>query len=313
MHRQGFNIRRIVLFFFVAFALFLAGSLLIDRDRVGNTTVSPGSPSATSSTPTSSAVVTGTKTSPTASRPAATPEPTIRPSLTSTPAATPSQTPRPSLTNTPVVTPEQTPRPSLTNTPPGATATRPATKIDLLYPVNRQNAIPSNYVPDDLTTLTTVRTLTAGLRFRRLVLPDLEKLLNDARVAGYELVVSSAYRSYSEQESVHAYWEGVLGKVEADRQSALAGHSEHQLGTTVDLTSTSVGNELNEKFGATPEGLWLRDNAYRYGFVMTYPEGKEAVTGYTYEPWHFRYLGADHAAAIRQKATTLEEYLRSLR
>ncbi|MBI2865594.1 MAG: M15 family metallopeptidase [Chloroflexi bacterium] len=186
-------------------------------------------------------------------------------------------------------------------------------RIDLLYPVNKQNALPSSYVPEDLVPLTSVRTTTANQRLRRLVAPVLDQLLTAAKAAGHDLVVSSAFRSYAEQESVHAYWESTLGKVQADRQSALAGHSEHQLGTVVDLTSASVGFQLEESFGDKPEGRWLRENAHRFGFVISYPAGKEAVTGYAYEPWHIRYVGVEQATAIYQKGITLEEYLRTLR
>lgn len=219
----------------------------------------------------------------------------------------PAQSPSPSASSLPAATATPTLRPALTATPVAGLPDDP------LYLVNRQRSIPATYAPADLVALTTVRTTTSNQKVRRTILPHLEKLMADAKSAGFALTVSSAYRSYGEQEQVHAYWERALGKAEADRVSAKAGHSEHQLGTTVDLTSASVGFDLTEKFGSTPEGKWLRDNAHRYGFIISYPEGKEALTGYAYEPWHIRYVGAEHAAAIYQKGTTIEEYLRSRR
>ena len=96
---------------------------------------------------------------------------------------------------------------------------------------------------------------------------------------------------------------------QALRQSARPGHSEHQMGTTMDITSPSVGNDLVSAFGDTPEGKWLAANAHTFGFVMSYPPGKEATTGYIYEPWHFRYVGKAEAAAVRASGLTLHEYL----
>ena len=141
----------------------------------------------------------------------------------------------------------------------------------------------------------------------------LERMLSDAYAQGHDIYARSAYRSYAEQERTFAYWVSVLGEAEARRVSAEAGHSEHQLGTTVDLTTPDVGYDLTEAFGETPAGRWLADNAHIYGFALSYPAGAEAVTGYAYEPWHFRYVGADHAAAWKASGLTLVEYLRGSR
>ena len=81
------------------------------------------------------------------------------------------------------------------------------------------------------------------------------------------------------------------------------------MGTAMDITSPSVSNDLVESFGATLEGKWLAANAATFGFVLSYPPGKEAITGYIYEPWHFRYVGKDQAAAVRGSGLTLHEYL----
>jgi D-alanyl-D-alanine carboxypeptidase len=91
--------------------------------------------------------------------------------------------------------------------------------------------------------------------------------------------------------------------------SARPGHSEHQLGTTADISNADVGYRLTEEFGETPAGRWLAENAWRYGFVLSYPEGAEAVTGYKYEPWHFRWVGEAAAAAVRDSGLTLHEWL----
>ncbi len=100
-----------------------------------------------------------------------------------------------------------------------------------------------------------------------------------------------------------------MGQDQAERISARPGHSEHQMGTAIDFTSASAGYGLGEGFAQTPEGAWLSQNAPRFGFVMSYPAGKESVTGYAYEPWHFRYVGIDVARAVVARGITLTEYL----
>ncbi len=103
-----------------------------------------------------------------------------------------------------------------------------------------------------------------------------------------------------------------LGRERALATSAQAGHSEHQLGTTADLTSAEVGFELDQAFGQTAAGTWLVEHAWEYGFVLSYPEGTEAVTGYDYEPWHVRWIGdaaaREHASGLTLHAWLLEEW-----
>ena len=91
-----------------------------------------------------------------------------------------------------------------------------------------------------------------------------------------------------------------------------AGHSEHQLGLAADLTAADVGWDLQDKFGETPEGRWLVAHAATYGFVLSYPKNMEAITGYIYEPWHFRYLTPPVAQAVVVSGKTPSEYLQSL-
>lgn len=141
------------------------------------------------------------------------------------------------------------------------------------------------------------------------ILPDLLALLEAASEAGHLVAVVSSYRSYETQRNTFDYHVNEFGLQEALRVSARPGHSEHQLGTTVDFSSTAVGYELVEAFGSTPEGLWLAEHAHEYGFILSYPEGKEAVTGYVYEPWHFRWIGRELAAEVRASGLTLGQFL----
>ncbi|MDD3663185.1 MAG: M15 family metallopeptidase, partial [Candidatus Pacebacteria bacterium] len=101
------------------------------------------------------------------------------------------------------------------------------------------------------------------------------------------------------------------GNKNASIAIAKAGYSEHQLGTTIDLSGSSIGYASTlTKFGGTPEDLWLNENAHKYGFVQSYPIGKEEVTGYMYEPWHYRYLGVEIATKIKKSGLTITEFLK---
>jgi zinc D-Ala-D-Ala carboxypeptidase len=131
-----------------------------------------------------------------------------------------------------------------------------------------------------------------------------------ARSAGARFVVQSAYRSYKTQKATFDYWVRVHGYAVALKESARAGHSEHQLATTVDFRAYGGGAPWNyTDWGATKVGSWLKANAWRYGFIMAYPKGKTAVTCYRYEPWHYRYVGRARAATIRASGLTLREFL----
>ena len=141
-------------------------------------------------------------------------------------------------------------------------------------------------------------------------LGPLVEMLEDALAAGHRIVVLSAYRSYEVQQGAFRSHVQSLGLEQAERVSARPGHSEHQLGTTVDFASAAVGYQLVQAFGDTPEGRWLAERAHEYGFALSYPRGAEAVTGYQYEPWHFRWLGRETAAELRASGLTITEFLR---
>lgn len=123
--------------------------------------------------------------------------------------------------------------------------------------------------------------------------------LND----GIEINFMSGFRSYDEQVEVYRGWNEVYSNGQADRVSARPGHSEHQLGLAIDV------NSIEFTFADTPEGLWLAENCWKYGFIIRYKEGTENITGYMYEPWHIRYLGDELAEEVHFSGLTLEEYL----
>lgn len=182
----------------------------------------------------------------------------------------------------------------------------------LLAHVNKTYALPSWYAPSGLVSLTGHVKTVGPETIRETVLPHLKDLLTATETAcGCKLAVLSAYRSYQTQVEVYNYWVNQVGQYYADLGSARPGHSEHQLGTTVDFTSSTIGYQLTRDFGYTKEGIWLENNAHKYGFVLSYPKGKDGITGYIWEPWHFRFVGKEVAKEVHDKGITLEEYLSS--
>lgn len=124
-----------------------------------------------------------------------------------------------------------------------------------------------------------------------------------AGAEGLNLVLSSSFRSYSRQAALYSSYVSQDGQAAADKYSARPGHSEHQTGLAFDLSPVS------DAFAGTPEALWVAENCHKYGFIIRYPKGKEAITGYQYEPWHLRYLGVDAASKVAASGLCLEEYL----
>ncbi len=131
----------------------------------------------------------------------------------------------------------------------------------------------------------------------------LDKMFADAEKEGIKLWVASGYRSYSHQDSLYNNYVARDGVAAADRYSARPGHSEHQTGLAFDL------NWLDASFGESREGKWLSENGWKYGYILRYLKETEAITGYMYEPWHIRYLGADAAKRVYESGLCLEEYL----
>jgi len=132
-----------------------------------------------------------------------------------------------------------------------------------------------------------------------------------ARADGVHLASNSSYRSYADQQSVYDGNLNTLGRAKADHLSAHPGCSEHQTGLAIDIGPQSGRCSLKTCMGDLPEGRWLAKHAWKYGFLLRYPEDQVAVTGYQYEPWHFRYLGRSLAAELHQaRIPTLEQFFR---
>jgi len=184
---------------------------------------------------------------------------------------------------------------------------------DLLVLVNKEYRLPSSYVPSDLVSasLSGIRK-GEGFLLRNILINDLRELVSAAAADGIDLSIRSGYRSYSTQISTYNHWLNVNGGSisAADRISARPGHSQHQLGTAVDFSSAEIQDGLGGVFSSTKASVWLANNAWRYGFIISFPSGYESVTGYNYESWHYRYIGKTYAQEVHSSGTILELYLR---
>ncbi len=140
--------------------------------------------------------------------------------------------------------------------------------------------------------------------------PDLERMFAVMQSVGLQPVLLSGFRSATTQKQLYVGYVAVYGQTEADRFSARPGTSEHQTGLAIDIGRTSNTCALDACFATTPEGAWLAAHAHEYGFIIRYPGGREAVTGYMYEPWHVRYVGPQLAAELFASGLTLEEHFK---
>ncbi|MDO8336449.1 MAG: M15 family metallopeptidase [Candidatus Saccharibacteria bacterium] len=166
--------------------------------------------------------------------------------------------------------------------------------------VNKKHRLPPDYVP-------TLKSVSGG-QMRPEAADALAQLLTGADAAGLSIKIVSSYRSYSTQTSVYNNYVKQHGQAEADTFSARPGHSEHQTGLAVDLGNTNGSCQLETCFGDSAAGQWLAAHAQDYGFIIRYEKGKDAITGYQYEPWHLRFVGVSVAKAVVALGKTLDEY-----
>ena len=160
--------------------------------------------------------------------------------------------------------------------------------------VDTRLALPRSYVPPDL--VSTGLLGDSGERLRAIVMPDLRAMVRTARAAGVRIRVGSGYRSYAEQVTMYRDYVARLGVAAARIRVARPGHSEHQLGTALDLAYLS-------------SNAWAAAHAWQFGFVISYPRNAIAVTCYRYEPWHLRYVGRARAAAVHASGLALRVWL----
>ncbi len=178
--------------------------------------------------------------------------------------------------------------------------------------VNKKRPLPAGYVPPDLGVPPVKLRLAASaeqMQYRKSATPALEELFAAAKQDGIDLVFGSGYRSEALQRQFYNSYVASDGQEAADRYSARPGTSEHQTGLSFDATASNGACHLEKCFADTPEGKWLVANAHTYGFIVRYAQGKEAITGYDYEPWHMRFVGKELAIEMhRTGVQTLEEY-----
>jgi LAS superfamily LD-carboxypeptidase LdcB len=223
----------------------------------------------------------------------------ITPGLTLSPTSPSASTPAP-LAPTPTINPE---------------CALFSANTDLLTPiVNRDSGLPPDFEPADLETphLEFRNAYIVSIRVRQIVLEPLYQLLEAANAQGLQIIAASGYRSYEEQAVAYESWKKEFPD-RADTISAKPGHSEHQLGTAIDFSASYMQEEYGQVFHTDfykkPEGWWLYENSYKYGFTLSYPAWAEQVTGYQWEPWHFRYVGVELATYLFEAKRTLKEYL----
>lgn len=174
--------------------------------------------------------------------------------------------------------------------------------------VNKQRPLnPKDYTPSDLVTPSV--TTKGAQQLRSEAAKATEEMFTAAKADGINLRVDSAYRSYSRQVNVYGSEVKAYGQATADTQSARPGHSEHQTGLVADFGAASGKCSIADCFGDMTEGKWIAANAHKYGFILRYTPSKQSITGYRYEPWHFRYVGKELAIEMNtKKIETLEEF-----
>jgi D-alanyl-D-alanine carboxypeptidase len=179
--------------------------------------------------------------------------------------------------------------------------------------VNKQNPLASiDYRPSDLV-VPNVKTVGSDSKdeqsIRELIRPDLEEMMNDAAIEGHSLMMNSGFRTSQKQAFYYNNYVKNSGEAAANKFSAKPGYSEHQTGLSMDISYLNRKCYLEECFGESAAGIWLAKHSHEYGFILRYPKGKESITGYQYEPWHFRFVGKETASEIYKNQMTYEEYL----
>lgn len=168
--------------------------------------------------------------------------------------------------------------------------------------VNKYYYLTGEYEPDDLENISSQCNGGGNPTLRHDARVSFENLCLDAKKQGLNIYSVSAYRSYQTQVRVYNSKVQNRGKEVADTISARPGNSEHQTGLTLDVNQTS------SEFAKTNEYVWLQSNAYKYGFIERYPKPDVKITGYDWEPWHYRYVGVDVATKIHDEGITFDEY-----
>ena len=186
----------------------------------------------------------------------------------------------------------------------------PATDVTLTI-VDRTYALPRDYVPPDLVPAADAGFVgTSAQRLvRAVIVGDLAAMRRAWEAARLTIVIDSGYRSAASQAATYDAWVARLGPAAGALRTARPGHSEHQLGTAIDVTSPGWSGRVGDWAVETAEGAWMAAHAWEYGFVMSFPRDATAETCFGYEPWHYRWIGREAAADHRASGLTLRRYL----
>lgn len=236
--------------------------------------------------------------------------PNTEPSTTDTPVTKPPiQTDKPETTAKPLATakPKATPKPSTDSS--GIAVIAKPSSIGVL--VNKQNKLPEDYNPTDLVYPDVAFVFKEKIdkrKMRKEAAGALEEMFAAAKEDGIHLAGVSAYRSHATQTALFDRYVKKDGLEKAKTYSAYPGTSEHETGLSIDVSGSDGKCAAQDCFGGTEEAEWLDKHAPEYGYIIRYPKGDEAITGYIYEPWHIRYVGQEIAQEIADKGITLEEY-----
>lgn len=178
-------------------------------------------------------------------------------------------------------------------------------KLEEKMLVNKFYHLSKDYKPNDLVELSNNYAYGTDQKVRKKAYNAFLNMWNSAKKDEITLIVNSSYRSYEDQESVYNDYSAWYGEEEADKIAARPGASEHQTGYALDIQTY---NSNRNNFDKSDAFKWLKKNAYKYGFILRYPKGKEYLTGYDYESWHYRYVGKDIAKYIQENKITYDEY-----
>lgn len=179
------------------------------------------------------------------------------------------------------------------------------TSKESLMLVNKYYALDKDFVFDDLVAVS-IQHCYGNQKIRKEVYEKFKQMFNDAKKEDLTIIINSSYRTYDYQENLWNNYARAHDEAWADRYAARAGHSEHQTGLTIDVTTYGVKEQGD--FETTDEFMWMKENAHKYGFILRYPKEKENITGYSYESWHYRYVGVDVATKIYEEGITFDEY-----
>src|SRR5699024_3825004 len=182
---------------------------------------------------------------------------------------------------------------------------------DVLALVNKEHALPNDYLPEDLVVPDVRFPFTEDVpkkQLRQVAATALENLFKSSEEAGLELFAQSGYLSYERQEAIFNNNIERQGEEHANTYSARPGESEHQTGLVMDVKNQAVNFELTTEFGKTKEGIWLKDNNHKYGFIIRYSKGKENITKYQYKLWHISYVCNNLAKEVHAKEITIVEF-----